>query len=99
MPWTPKSIIEARREFVTLALMPGSNIRGLCRRFNISPQTAYQTLERYRAEGDRGLQDRSRKPHRSPTRCPRVAEMAILSVRADRPTWGARKIAAHLHTL
>jgi transposase len=99
MPWTSKTTTEARREFVSLALTSGSNIRGLCRRFNISPQTAYQTLERYRAEGDRGLQDRSRKPHHSPMRCPRVAEMAILSVRADHPTWGARKIAAHLHTL
>jgi Helix-turn-helix domain len=60
MPWTSNSIFEARRNFVTLALTPNSNIRGLCRHFNISANTAYQTLDRYRAEGEKGLQDRSR---------------------------------------
>jgi transposase-like protein len=72
MPWAAKSITEARREFVMHALLPNSNIRRLCRRFNISPNTAYQTLARYRAEGDAGLQDRSRKPHHCP-RPPRAA--------------------------
>lgn len=59
MPWTSNSIFEARRNFVMLALSPNSNIRALCRRFNISPNTGYQTLERYRAAGEKGLQDRS----------------------------------------
>jgi hypothetical protein len=67
MPWTSNSIFEARRNFVMLALKPYSNIRGLCRHFNISAKTGYQTLERYRAEGEKGLQDHSRTPHRTPT--------------------------------
>ncbi|WP_409364820.1 helix-turn-helix domain-containing protein [Bradyrhizobium sp. JYMT SZCCT0428] len=33
-----------------------------CRQFNISPKTGYQTLGRYRAEGEKGLRDRSRAP-------------------------------------
>lgn len=53
MPWTSNSIFEARRNFVMLAQSPNSNMRGLCRRFNISPNTGYQTLERYRAEGEK----------------------------------------------
>ena len=96
MPWTSNSIFEARRNFVTLALTPNSNIRGLCRRFNISANTGYQTLERYRAEGEKGLQDRSRAPHRRPLRCSKATEQAVLSGRADHPTWGGRKIASHL---
>src|SRR6202043_3038185 len=96
MPWTSNSVFEARRDFVMLALSPNSNIRGLCRRFNISPNTGYQTLERYRAEGEKGLQDRSRAPHRRPLRSSKVTELAVLSVRADHPTWGGRKIASHL---
>jgi transposase len=99
MPWTSNSIFEARRNFVMLALSPNSNIRGLCRRFNISAKTGYQTLERYRAEGERGLQDRSHAPHRRPLRCPKATELAVLSVRADHPTWGGRKIASHLQLL
>lgn len=96
MPWTANSIFQARRNFVTLALSPKSNIRGLCRRLNISPNTGYQTLERYRAEGGKGLQDRSRAPHRRPLRCSKVTELAVLSVRTDHPTWGGRKIASRL---
>jgi transposase-like protein len=96
MPWTSNSIFEARRNFVMLAQSPNSNMRGLCRRFNISPNTGYQTLERYRAEGEKGLQDRSRVPHRRPLRCSKTTELAVLSVRADHPTWGGRKIASHL---
>ncbi len=99
MPWPAKSLIEARREFVTLALMPNANIRGLCRRFNISPGIAYQTVKRYREEGDAGLRDRSRKPHHFPLRCPQALEMQILAVRAEHPAWGARKIAVHLRLL
>jgi transposase len=96
MPWMSNSVVEARLNFVNLALSPNSNIRGLCRRFNISAKTAYQTLERYRAEGEKGLQDRSHAPLRSPLRCSKATEKAVLSVRADHPIWGGRRIAAHL---
>jgi transposase len=99
MPWTSNSVFEARRNFVMLALSPNSNIRGLCRRFSISAKTGYQTLERYRAEGEKGLQDRSHAPHRRPLRCSKATELAVLSVRADHPAWGGRKIASHLQLL
>ncbi len=100
MPWTSNSIFEARRNFVMLAQSPNSNMRGLCRRFNISPNTGYQTLERYRAESEKGLQDRSRTPL-TEGRCavPKPTELAVLSVRADHPTWGGRKIASHLQLI
>lgn len=96
MPWASKSTVEVRREFVNLAMAPGSNIRALCRQFNVSSQVGYKTLDRYRAEGESGLQDRSRRPHHSPARCAQATEMTIKAVRADHPAWGARKIAAHL---
>jgi transposase len=99
MPWKSNSVFEARREFVTLALSQDSNMRGLCRRFNISPNTGYQTLERYRAEGDRGLQDRSRTPHRSPLRCSKAIEVTVLSEHDNHPTWGGRRIAKNLRLL
>jgi transposase len=96
MPWTANSISETRHDFVLLALSPKSNIRRLCRQFNISPNTAYETLARYRAEGESGLRDHSRAPHRRPLRSSKATEAAVLSVRADHPRWGGRKIAAHL---
>ena len=99
MPWTANSVFEARRNFVLLALSPKSNIRRLCRQFNISPKTGYQTLDRYRAEGENGLRDRSRAPQRRPLRSSKATELAVLSVRADHPRWGGRKIASHLELL
>jgi transposase len=98
MPWTANSIFEARRNFVLLALSPKSNIRRLCRQFNISRNTGYQTLDRYRAEGENGLRDRSHAPRRRPLRSSNATELAVLSVRADHPNWGGRKIALYLES-
>ena len=67
MPWDIKDIMSLREEFVRLANQDGANRRDLCRRFNISPQTAYKWLTRYAAHGVAGLADQSRKPRHSPT--------------------------------
>ena len=99
MPWASKTTIEARREFVALAEAPKANIRALCRRFNISPHVGYKFLNRFRAEGDDGLQDRPRRPKSSPWRTSDAVEAAVLAVRTERPLWGPRKIAARLSEL
>jgi transposase len=99
MPWKSNTLLEARSEFVRLALAPNANIQSLCQRFNISRQTGYRTLERYRMAGTRGLESRSRRPHHTPHRCPGPTEVTVLTVRADHPTWGARKIAFHIRSM
>jgi putative transposase len=92
MPWRKVSIMEQRQEFVALALNEDSNRRELCRRFGISPQTAYKWLARC-AAGDEVLADRSRRPHRSPLRSGACIEAPVLAIRDAHPAWGARKIA------
>ncbi|WP_083841359.1 IS630 family transposase [Bradyrhizobium sp. STM 3843] len=99
MPWKSNTLLEARSEFVQLALAPNSNIQSLCRRFNISRQTGYRTLDRYRIAGARGLESQSHRPHHTPHRCPASTESAVLTVRSGHPTWGGRKIAAHLRSM
>ena len=59
-----------RQEFVLLARQPDANIRELCRRFAISPATAYKLLKRYADQGQAGLTDHSRRPQTSPGRTP-----------------------------
>jgi len=98
MPWNSTTVIDARREFVALAQLPNANIRGLCERFNISPKTAYKFLNRFRTEGDKGLSDRSHRPLRTPLRSSKAVENSVLSIRADHPRWGARKISVELKT-
>ncbi len=96
MPWQEVSTMSLRQEFVMLATAEGANVRALCRRYTISPKTGYKWVGRYRREGLAGVTDRSRRPHRSPTRTPPALERAVLAVRAAHPAWGGRKIRAVL---
>ena len=88
-----------REEFVLLALQPGANRRELCRRFGIVADTGYRLLARYQAEGLAGLAYRSRRPKRSPRQTSPELETVVLTLRAQHPTWGGRKLAARLRTL
>ena len=83
---------DQRAEFVALAQQPGANRRALCRHFGIAPATGYKWLRRHAAEGPAGLQDRSRRPHRSPARTAPAIEQAVLTLRAQHPAWGPRKL-------
>jgi len=99
MPWQEVSTVSLRHEFVMLANAAGANIRELCRRFHISPTTAYKWQQRYGAQGLDGLHDRSRQPHHSPGQTPARMEQAVLAVREAHPAWGGRKIHARLRVL
>ena len=96
MPWSPRNVMSLRQEFVLLARQPDANIRALCRRFEISPATAYKLLKRYAQQGQAGLADQSRRPQNSPGRTPGPIEQAIVDLRQTHPAWGGRKIAARL---
>lgn len=96
MPFTGVSAMDRKREFVGLALVEGTNRRELCRRYGVSPSLGYRLLARYLAEGEAGLEERSRRPLSSPLTTPGAVEEAVLEVRAAHPAWGGRKIAAVL---
>ena len=88
-----------REEFVCLAGQEGANRRELCRRFGISPQTAYKWLARYANEGKAGLLDRSRRPQFSPVQTPAEVQAAVVDLRREHPAWGGRKISRRLQDL
>lgn len=92
MPFKECSLLDQREEFCRLGLLPGTNIRELCRRWGVSSTAAYKWLKRYRLEGAAGLSDRARRPKSSPRRTSPAAEAQVLAVRADHPAWGGRKI-------
>lgn len=91
MGWSEVSIVSLRREFVSLASRPGANVRELCRRYEVSPTTAYKWIERG-AEESETYEDRSRRPLRSPKKTEATMERKILEVRDAHPVWNARKI-------
>ena len=96
MPFHEVTRMDERLEFVMLAAQEGANLRGLCRRFGISPMTGYKWLARWRLCGDAGLADRSRRPLHSPQQSSAAIETAVLALRAKHPAWGGRKIARRL---
>ena len=92
MPWREVLLMDQRQEFVRLFQQVDVNRRELCRRFGISPKTAYKWLARAGVEGKDWAQDRPRRPRVSPARSTDKLETAVLEIRDAHPVWGARKI-------
>ena len=96
MPWETRTPMRQRLAFVRRVKEGAGNVSALCRQYGISRKTGYKWLERYEAEGEAGLADRSRRPHHWPSRTEAAMEAAVLAVRASYPSWGGRKIRAYL---
>jgi transposase InsO family protein/transposase-like protein len=97
MPWKERSVPDERLRFVIACLEDDrDSMAALCRRFGVSRRVGYKWLSRYKELGPAGLAERSRAPRSSPHRVAADVERRILSMRADHPTWGARKLLAAL---
>ena len=96
MTWKTPNTMTLRQEFIHLALQEGANRRELCRRFEISPKTAYKWLQRFAQEGKAGLEDRSRRPLTMPSRTLANDEDTVLALRQMHPTWGGKKLQRRL---
>src|SRR5688572_16126758 len=84
--------MDQRKEFIRLFQQSDVNRRELCRRFQVSPKTAYKWLARATAGETGWARDQPRRPHVSPARSSAAIEAAVLEIRDTHPTWGARKI-------
>jgi len=78
--------------FVMLARSGHFTVTELCEQFGISRKTGYKYLERHSADGLKGLQLRSHRPHLSPQRTAAAIEALILSERHLHQTWGPKKL-------
>jgi hypothetical protein len=63
------------------------------------PNDGLQVAGALADRGDSRLQELSRWPQYSPSRSAAATEGAVLSVRAEHPAWGGRKIARRLKDL
>ena len=96
MPWKAMDAMSLREEFVTLAQQEGSNVRELCRHYQISSRTAYKWLKRYEQEGIAGLADRSRRPKHS--RGPRMPRWKACWPCGKKPAGAGEKLPACCRT-
>ena len=98
MPWNPVTQMEEIIRFVMLARSDRFTLTELCEQFGVSRKTAYKHLARYAADGLKGLQLRSHRPHRSPQRTDAEVEALILAERRHHHTWGPKKLQVVLET-
>lgn len=83
--------MDERLRFVA-RLLEGEPMTEVCRAFGISRKTGYKIFTRYKEHGLEALSDRSRRPVRYANQLPPQVESLILSLKRDKPHWGARKI-------
>jgi transposase InsO family protein len=96
MAWRTMEVDEQRVQFVVAASRDHWTMTQLCAEFDISRPTGYLWLGRYGAGGVAGIRERSRRPQSSPRRTAEAVEQRIVGLRAERPDWGARKLAVLL---
>ena len=87
--------MDERIRFVA-RLLEGGKMASLCREFAISRKTGYKIFDRYKEYGLEALTDRSRRPWRYANQLPAQVEASILSLKREKPHWGARKIRERL---
>jgi putative transposase len=96
MPWTEISVMDNRLCFVAAQLRDEVAFSELCSRYGISRKTGYKWLARYRSAGAAGLEERPRARHTQSHVIDAETAAAIRALRAERPSWGPRKLLARL---
>ena len=89
-----KLTVAARREMVGLMLEGDWSVAAAAERFQVSAKTARKWRDRYSAEGEAGLGDRSSRPRSSPTRTPPEVRARVAELRTGRrrgAAWIAHK--------
>lgn len=96
MPWKVQTPMSGRRQFVDEYLRRTVSMTTLCACYGISRRIGYKWVTRFLVEGDRQLQDRSRRPLTSPWAVAPELTALLLEARHRHPTWGPRKILDYL---
>ncbi len=91
MPWKECSVMEERLRFIA-KLLDGDSMTEVCQQFGISRKTGYKIFNRYKESGFEALSDRSRRPVRYANQLPPQIESLIVTLKREKPHWGARKI-------
>src|SRR6185295_14775408 len=102
MPWKETVAVKERVKFLLEwerrwdAGEGRMNFAELCREYGVSRQVGYDWLNRYREAGNdvRVAEERSRRPHTTPTKVGDELEDYLVKLRKAHPTWGPKKLSA-----
>src|SRR2546425_12803632 len=89
MPWKASSVMEEKLRFVFEYESDERSMTELCQRYEITRETGYVWLRRYRAAG---LVEHSRAAHRHANQTPEGIEQMVLELRQAHMRWGPRKL-------
>src|ERR1017187_2062854 len=92
MPWKTSSAMEEKLRFVFEYDRDEQTMTELCRQFEVSRETGYVWLRRYRQHGLEGLLKLNRAPERHPNQTAAAIEQAVLELRQAHMRWGPRKL-------
>jgi putative transposase len=92
MPWEGVTVSEQRRNFIRDYVAGVYSRVELAQAFSISRKTAYKWIARFKQEGNDGLEERSRRPHRCPWQTDASVAQEIVRLRKARPRRGPKKL-------
>jgi len=96
MPWKETNAMNEKVKFISAWLTNEYTMTDLCKQFNISRETGYKIVNRYKVEGIRGLEEHSRAHYRHPAQTEENSIDMILKSKLRYPKWGPRKLKAWL---
>src|SRR4026208_1187851 len=96
MPWTETCPMDQRVAFIADWLRAERTMTELAERYQISRRTAYKWVERYEADPEQGLAERSRAPNTHRRAMDGGLRAAVLALRRAHPRWGPKKLRALL---
>ena len=96
MPWKESSAACEQRVFIERWSTGEESVSELCRRFGISRKTGYKRINRFKECGYDGLGDRSSAPRSHPNATSLEVTRQLIEAKRTRPTWGPKKLVAHL---
>ncbi len=96
MPWKETRVMDEKIKMISNWLSGDYSITELSRIHEVSRKTIYKWIERYEANQDTGLQERSTRPLVMPRATPVELVAEILVSKSQHEHWGARKLLAWL---
>src|SRR6186997_3086535 len=92
MPWQQTDTMTERTKMISEHLSGDYGVSELARKYGVSREKVYKWIGRYEEEGWRGLEERSRAPHKQALATAPQIEAKILELKARWVSWGAPKL-------
>ena len=92
MPWNQTCPMDEKIKFIAAVKSGQDNFAEICRQFGISRKSGYKLMQRYEQDGEQGLKERSRAPHRHPNAISQAMAEELLKAKRRYIRFGPGKV-------